>query len=82
MTSAILSLVRPLVKPAAKSVDGVLGAFKTAIDDLAKVKEQSLQTAQDLEQQALAANINARAAREEAARAEEVSGKLRSLINA
>lgn len=81
MTNAVLSLFRPLIKPA-KSVDGVLGAFKTAIDDLGTVKDESLRKAQDLEQQALVANINARAAREEAARADEVSGKLRSLIAA
>lgn len=82
MTAVILSLFGKLAPKPPKSVDGVLTAFKTAIEDLEAVHEQSLQTAQDLEQQALTANINARAAREEAARAQEVTGKLRSLIAA
>lgn len=82
MSSTIFKLFRPLTKPAQKSVDGVLGAFKTAIDDLVSVKDESLQKARDLEQQALVASTNARAAREEAHRAEEVTGKLRNLIGA
>ena len=82
MTSAVLTMLGKIAPKPAKTVDGVLTAFKTAIEDLEAVREQSMQTAQDLEQQALTASINARAAREEAARAQEVTGKLRNLIAA
>jgi hypothetical protein len=82
MSAAVLSLFSKLTPKPTKSVDGVLSAFNTAIDDLTAVREESLRNAQELEQQALTASINARTAREEAARAEEVSGKLRTLIAA
>lgn len=80
MTSPVLKLFANA--SAKKSVDSVLSAFKVAIADLDGVKAQATQEAHEQEQQAIVAQANARAAREEAKRAEEVSGKLRNLIAA
>lgn len=80
MTASILKMLNP--GGARKSVDGVLSAFNTAITDLDAVREQSLEEAHRQEQDAIVAQANARAARIEAARAAEVSDKLKSLIAA
>ena len=82
MSATILKLLNA-VKPAPKkSVDSVLTAFSAAIHDLDEVRAKSLADAHDKEQAAIVANAEARAAREEAARAAEVSSKLKSLIAA
>lgn len=80
MTSAVLKMFTP--SAARKSVDGVLTAFNTAITDLDAVRKHSLEEADRQEQEAIIAQANARAARIEAARAAEVSDKLKSLIAA
>lgn len=79
MSNSFLKMISPKSK---KSVDGVLAAFQVAIDDLDAVKASSTQEAEDLERDAIVAQVSARAARAEAQRAEEVSGKLRGLIAA
>ena len=81
MFSAILKLFNPSAASAKKTVDGVLAAFNSAITDLDAVRTQSLAEAHEQEQQAILSTA-ARAAREEAQRAAEVSAKLKSLIAA
>ena len=82
MSSAILKLITPGAFVAKKTVDGVLFAFNSAITDLDTVRSQSLAEADEQEQQAILSTQAARAAREEAQRAAEVSAKLKSLIAA
>lgn len=82
MSSAILKLFTPGASAAKKTVDGVLSAFNSAITDLDTVHSQSLAEAHEQEQQAILSTQAARAAREEAQRAAEVSAKLKSLIAA
>lgn len=82
MSSAILKLFTPGASAAKKTVDGVLAAFNSAITDLDAVRAQSLAEAHEQEQQAILSTQAARAAREEAQRAAEVSAKLKSLIAA
>ena len=82
MFSAILKLFNPSAASAKKTVGGVLAAFNSAITDLDAVRTQSLAEAHEQEQQAILSTQAARAAREEAQRAAEVSDKLKSLIAA
>lgn len=82
MFSAILKLLTPGASAAKKTVDGVLAAFSSVIEDLDAVRTQSLAEAHEQEQQAILSTQAARAAREEAQRAAEVSDKLKSLIAA
>ena len=74
MFSAILKLLTPGASAAKKTVDGVLAAFNSAIEDLDAVRTQSLAEAHEQEQQAILST--------QAQRAAEVSDKLKSLIAA